>query len=86
MIGKVLKASAPVRPNADHARARLLRKDPSMPVQLTLPAKDAALLAYLTDEFARSLAPNSDEGDELVDSAAAISNLLHDCLSARGGI
>ncbi|MEM7059167.1 MAG: hypothetical protein AAF557_16400 [Pseudomonadota bacterium] len=70
----------------DSARARLMMQDPNIPVQLTLPAKDAALLAYITDEFARHLAPRSVEGDQLVDDAAKISNLLSDCLLARGGI
>ena len=71
---------------ADGARARLLRQDPNVPVQLTLPAKDAALLAYLTDEFARSLAPRSMGGDQLVDDSAKISNVLRNCLLARGGV
>jgi len=75
-----------VEPSVDSARARLLMQDPNMPVQLTLPAKDAALLAYITDEFARHLAPRSAEGDQLVDDAAKISNLLSDCLLARGGV
>ena len=85
MIGTALKEKEKTE-LAVRVRGRLLRKDPNLPVQLTLPAKDAALLAYLTDEFARSLAPDSDEGDQLVDSAAAISNVLHDCLLARGGV
>ena len=81
-----IRESMKTRTPIDSARARLVSDDPNKPVQLTLPAKDAALLAYLTDEFARSISPNSDEGDALVEASAAISGILRDVLLARGGV
>ena len=86
MAVPALKEDPKPKAAIESMKARLLRASPDVPVQLILPARDAALLAYITEEFAKSFDPSSVEGDQLIDSAAAISNILHDVLSARGGI
>ena len=68
------------------ARAKLLGDTPGVPVQLMLPAQDVVLLAYISEEFARSLSPSNGEAEELQKSASAISTVLLNCLMARDGI
>lgn len=65
------------------ARAKLLQHERGVPIQLTLPANDAALLAFIAEEFAKSMSPSSTEGDRLQETASNISTVLLNCLSAR---
>lgn len=66
-------------------RAKILVQEPGTPVQLILPAKDAADLVFIAEDFSKSVEPDDVETDRLVDAAAAISAKLRDCLQARGG-
>ena len=70
----------------DAPRAKILMQEPGAPVQLTLPAREAAALAYIAEDFAKSVVANDDAGDQLVNLATTISSKLRDCLMARAAI
>lgn len=67
-------------------RARILVQEPGAPVQLTLPARDAANLVMITEDFSRTFGTDDMDSDRMVDAAAAISAMLRDCLMARARV
>ena len=64
-------------------RAKILVQEPGAPVQLTLPAREAANLVVIAEDFSRTFATDDMGSGRMVDAAAAISAMLRDCLMAR---
>ena len=67
-------------------RAKILVQEPGAPVQLTLPARDAATLVMIAEDFSRTFSTDDIDSDRMVDAAAAISAMLRDCLMARARV
>ena len=64
-------------------RAQVLDEDGDKPIQLILSARMAADIAFITEDFATQVVPNSDEVTRLVNVADTVSSRLEDCLAAR---
>ena len=63
--------------------AKILRDRPDAPIQLVLPPEAAASLAFIANDFAREVLPNSEEAERLIALAEVVALKLLDCVAAR---